>query len=268
MSIPHLFDYATFSWVHWDGNSSAVMGRDFAQAIALGADFIPETMESTVLPHNLIALELAARSLASPAWPAETLGPIDETKAARGEEIYARHCLECHSEETLTPVDEIGTDPRRAMHYAALEQDGKSYAELLIEIGGAVSRAGLTAHGVTEAELEPIERSKDPTWRITNAYHTRRLSGIWASPPYLHNGSVPTLWDLLQPSSERPMEFQVGRELDPAKVGIDAAEPAGRRLDLQGRRDREFERRSRVRRRSQRRREVGPSRIPQVLMSW
>lgn len=53
------------------------------------------------------------------------------------------------------------------------------------------------------------------------AYKARSLNGIWATAPYLHNGSVPTLYDLLKPQEERPSEFMVGsREFDPVKVGF------------------------------------------------
>jgi hypothetical protein len=52
------------------------------------------------------------------------------------------------------------------------------------------------------------------------AYKARPLDGIWATAPYLHNGSVPTLYDLLLPASQRPTRFNVGtREYDPVKVG-------------------------------------------------
>lgn len=52
------------------------------------------------------------------------------------------------------------------------------------------------------------------------AYKARPLNGIWATAPYLHNGSVPTLYDLLQTASQRPKRFAVGRlEFDPVKVG-------------------------------------------------
>ena len=63
-----------------------------------------------------------------------------------------------------------------------------------------------------------------------NSYKARPLNGIWATAPYLHNGSVPTLYDLLLPKKRdgdpddgeyRPEEFQVGsREFDPVKVGL------------------------------------------------
>jgi hypothetical protein len=51
-------------------------------------------------------------------------------------------------------------------------------------------------------------------------YKARPLTGIWATAPYLHNGSVPTLYDLLLPPDQRPQSFFVGsREFDPDKVG-------------------------------------------------
>lgn len=52
------------------------------------------------------------------------------------------------------------------------------------------------------------------------AYKARPLTGIWASAPYLHNGSVPTLYDLLLPPEQRPQVFYTGsREFDPQRVG-------------------------------------------------
>jgi mono/diheme cytochrome c family protein len=54
------------------------------------------------------------------------------------------------------------------------------------------------------------------------AYESRVLSGIWATAPYLHNGSVPNLWELLTPAKQRKGTFMVGsRTFDPQKVGYD-----------------------------------------------
>ena len=48
------------------------------------------------------------------------------------------------------------------------------------------------------------------------------LDGIWATAPYLHNGSVPTLRALLAPPDQRPKTFYVGsRDFDPVNVGYD-----------------------------------------------
>jgi hypothetical protein len=51
-------------------------------------------------------------------------------------------------------------------------------------------------------------------------YESRVLEGIWATAPYLHNGSVPTLTDLLKPVAERTPAFKVGPAYDPATVGL------------------------------------------------
>jgi hypothetical protein len=56
--------------------------------------------------------------------------------------------------------------------------------------------------------------------RATLQYKARPLNGIWATPPYLHNGSVPNLYALLSPVAERPSVFYLGnREYDPVYVG-------------------------------------------------
>jgi mono/diheme cytochrome c family protein len=55
------------------------------------------------------------------------------------------------------------------------------------------------------------------------AYESRVLNGIWATAPYLHNGSVPNLWELLKPAKDRRTSFMVGsRVFDPKNVGYDA----------------------------------------------
>lgn len=60
-------------------------------------------------------------------------------------------------------------------------------------------------------------------------YEARVLRGIWAAAPYLHNGSVPTLADLLEPADRRPAAFAVGPEYDPERVGLAAVQaPASR----------------------------------------
>jgi hypothetical protein len=52
------------------------------------------------------------------------------------------------------------------------------------------------------------------------AYEARVLQGIWAAAPYLHNGSVPTLTELLKPAAQRVKQFKIGPAYDPASVGL------------------------------------------------
>lgn len=80
------------------------------------------------------------------------------------------------------------------------------------------------------------DTSDDPYASLLS-YKARSLNGIWATGPYLHNGSVPTLYDLLLPKKRkgdsdngeyRPDKFQVGsREFDPLKVGLKSDEYNG-----------------------------------------
>src|SRR6185436_19379641 len=58
-------------------------------------------------------------------------------------------------------------------------------------------------------------------FRKTFGYANMPLDGLWLRAPYLHNGSVPTLRDLLEPSAKRPKSFYRGNDLyDPVNVGF------------------------------------------------
>lgn len=56
------------------------------------------------------------------------------------------------------------------------------------------------------------------------AYEARVLQGIWAAAPYLHNGSVPTLAELLKPAAQRTSQFSVGAKYDVDNVGLAATQ--------------------------------------------
>ena len=80
-------------------------------------------------------------------------------------------------------------------------------------------------------------------FRKTFGYANAPLDGIWLRAPYLHNGSVPTLRDLLEPPDKRPTQFRRGYDVyDPSKVGweykkeIEPAESAITNPHLAGRR--------------------------------
>lgn len=71
---------------------------------------------------------------------------------------------------------------------------------------------GLSHHGQDAACLETLQ---------TAQYRARPLNGVWATGPFLHNGSVPTLMDLLMPAEKRPTSFIVGNsDFDPVNVGF------------------------------------------------
>jgi len=132
--------------------------------------------------------------------------PVDLIKAQYGATIYKAYCAACHGVNgsdfsgeyvgKVTPLNEIGTDPNRLNSFtpALAENLGTPYAGT------------------------PYKFSH---FRKTRGYANSPLDGLWLRAPYLHNGSVPTLWDLLQPASQRPTLFYRGNDLyDPVKLGF------------------------------------------------
>jgi hypothetical protein len=77
-------------------------------------------------------------------------------------------------------------------------------------------------NGIPEAERQRMNGNRPNCLQAKMVYKARPLDGIWATAPYLHNGSVPNLWALLSPVDERPKEFCLGsRQFDPKNVGYE-----------------------------------------------
>jgi hypothetical protein len=67
----------------------------------------------------------------------------------------------------------------------------------------------------------PQGDAKKPQGDANLSYRARPLNGVWATAPYLHNGSVPSLWWMLTPQAQRPKQFCMGfRDFDPQQVGF------------------------------------------------
>jgi cytochrome c553 len=139
-------------------------------------------------------------SLRPPKWP----WPVDRELAARGEAVFAANCAECHGTygpdesypQRVVPLDEVGTDPVRL---------GAISEEFLRQM----RRSWLTDHGRGEDVTEPA------------GYVAPPLDGVWASAPYFHNGSVPTLWHVLHPD-ERPKVWRRTEDgYDRERVGLE-----------------------------------------------
>jgi hypothetical protein len=68
---------------------------------------------------------------------------------------------------------------------------------------------------------KPQDSAKQPQDGENLSYRARPLNGVWATAPYLHNGSVPSLWWMLMPAAQRPTQFCMGfRDFDPQQVGF------------------------------------------------
>lgn len=186
--------------------------------------------------------------LQAPRWPEQILGPLDRNRVARGAAVYAGHCASCHAlsdretkrelRTTLVAVDSIGTDPRTARNFLGAEADtgilqGRRQGVVAGEPFGARAQTiQLVVHAAVGAALQhPLAATRDavtgyhPVIKAAidqhpDHYKARPLDGVWATAPYLHNGSVPSLAELLKPPAERVRRFGVGqREYDPAAVG-------------------------------------------------
>jgi mono/diheme cytochrome c family protein len=85
-------------------------------------------------------------------------------------------------------------------------------------------KTGVLLKGKVASEIEGAVR-KPPAPTVNDKpfrFESRVLQGIWATAPYLHNGSVPTLADLLKTQAERPKAFKLGPAYDTTNVGMAA----------------------------------------------
>jgi hypothetical protein len=177
--------------LHWDGDNKSVHERNLSAA--LGAGVTPVTADL----ERIKRIEDWLWELPPPAYPYA----INQELAAKGQPIYQNNCASCHAfggakVGKVTPIGEIGTDPHRL--------DSYTY-ELL-------SNQNTLFVGTPE-------RFKN--FRKTNGYANMPLDGIWLRSPYLHNGSVPTLRDLLEAPDNRPQVFYRGYDVfDQENVGF------------------------------------------------
>jgi mono/diheme cytochrome c family protein len=217
--------------------------------------------DSSVEVNNLGRLEEWLKTLRAPAWPTGVFPAVDGKKAARGQLVYQQNCVQCHQviartatdttyDAVMVPVSEIGTDPTsvdnlltRTGATGVLEGHNKlilgggtfgpqaTGVEILANavIGTILEDLGQTIMaGLEEYMKVPKAPKFDP-----RSYKARPLNGIWATAPYLHNGSVPNLYQLLLPAAQRVKSFGVGsRNFDPVNVGFETTiAPGGYTLD-------------------------------------
>jgi hypothetical protein len=206
-----------FVWIHYDGNTNSILERNIGQALGMGAVYNPDTYESTLRIENLSRLELLTHKLEAPKWPANIFGLIDASKAKVGEKIFSDLCHDCH-QNRLYGLSDVGTDPQRALSFGRPVAGGVAFPAAIKPILDGLKARAFADDGISPADQADMD-AKPVIWRATGQYLARPLAGVWATGPYLHNGSVPTLWDLLHPA-QRPAKFIVGsREYDPTKVG-------------------------------------------------
>lgn len=131
---------------------------------------------------------------------------IDRAKADAGAQLFTSLCADCHASDRtgrIVPVAEIGTDRERMDTWNE---------RAAAEANRVVDDMGIERKGLVEAPM--------------SGYVAQFLDGIWLRAPYLHNGSVPTLYDMLLPPAQRPKTFYRGYNVyDPVKVGFVTSGP-------------------------------------------
>lgn len=210
---------------------------------------------------NLEKIESALRRLAPPKWPEEVLGKIDRQKAVKGKALFVSLCAGCHNvwpytwtepnkygkrfiRVGLVPQTDVGTDPGQfddlrpfaitgqLTPYLPVPYRGKEIIPTGVLYSVLQDRILATALGqlkLTETESADLHGYREfplPPPPL-GVYKSAPRDGVRATPPFLHNGSVPNLYEMLIPAKERTKRFYVGREFDPVKVGLDTSGKSG-----------------------------------------
>jgi hypothetical protein len=216
---------------------------------------------STVRVDSLRKIEDWLKTLRSPRWPAD-FPAIDQEAANKGREIYKNKCLNCHAL--------IGQGGAAVL--SDTKTDRRTWDNFFLRSGPSGKLEGAFANVVDVTERTRIGPTADAATMLRNAvagtivgvwkepppdvlsqvrfkaapprivpevaappaarYKARPLDGIWATAPYLHNGSVPNLDELLQPASKRSKSFSIGvRTFDPEHVGFVTDSPGFPKLD-------------------------------------
>jgi hypothetical protein len=187
------------TWVHWDGNTRSPIARNLLASLGLGAPL--HGKRGDLQFADVKRQTDLSEKIAPPKYPFK----IDNEAAHRGESLFAANCNSCHggpeSDKRLFPVAEVGTDPHRAGMFTQKLADG--FNKFLAEL-----------------EAEGYQAPKELGVRSTGKYWAPTLSGVWARSPYLHNGSIRTMRELLNSPGQRAQSFHRGsRVFDEKEMG-------------------------------------------------
>lgn len=192
--------------MNWDGATPSARSVIIDSALGLGA------RPGEPFLKRMKELEAWLSKLAPPPYPY----PVNNALAATGKKIYAQYCAECHEPGQaragkVIPIEEIATDRERL--------------DTWTQAGADAANAKVKSMGIDRIPMVK-----------TNGYVGEPLDGLWLRAPYLHNGSVPNLHDLLEPPAKRSKVFYRGYDVyDPKNVGFmtqgEAAQREGSRFD-------------------------------------
>ena len=251
VSYPALWDTPFFDWVQYNAAIRQPMARNSIEALGVGVPVTlkgpKENLYKSSLPvENLYLIEESLKQLKSPTWPGDILPPIDTAKAAEGRKLYRKYCERCHAllekrgeprpiTVTLVSLDTIGTDPNTATGFferqvitGDLGLGTVKYFDALRILTTEVLARRYEDLNIPPERQEIMNGGRPNDWRAPLAYRARPHNGIWATAPFLHNGSVPNLYQMLIPAHRRDKTFYVGNlDFDPRHVGFETKEFEG-----------------------------------------
>jgi len=179
--VPPLWHVQKKNALYYNGMGRGDFRKQFMQASLAG---VRDTLQARQILNNFEDVLTWMHSLEAPKFPKS----IDTDLAERGQAVFETNCSKCHgyygeNEEypnKLISLEKVGTDP--------------FYAQYFMRTGGLSDwyNASWYANTAPYSKHEPKA-----------GYVAPPLDGIWATAPYLHNASVPTLEDLLD-SKQRP----------------------------------------------------------------
>lgn len=255
VNFPYLWDIWKFDWVQYNGSVHQPMARNVGEALGVRArtNFVtvngdpipqPDNWDTSIPVTNLKDIEERLWHLTAPKWPAAIFGAYDQAKAEQGRALFEENCSHCHAPRpikegqnekakwavTMVPLERIGTDPTAAGNFADTVVDptkltGKpgdiDPATGLYVVTTGVKDRAYDLLGLNEQQRQDYDGfGRENLVRAPCAYKARPLDGVWATPPYLHNGAVPNVYELLSPLAERSKSFWLGNyEYDPATLG-------------------------------------------------
>ena len=203
MDAPAWWHYRTRKSLYADG--FAAKGHRMLMQFLLVKENGPEKFAEWEDEFRDIEAWIAA--LEPPQWP----GTIDAALAATGKTTFAAHCASCHGTygpdgsypERLVPIDEIGTDRVRLDSLTSKERSDLN--------------ASWFGHMGADGQ-ELADRAAG------TGYVAPPLDGVWATAPYFHNGSVPTLWHVLHPGKRPAVWRRSPTGYDESRVGLEVEE--------------------------------------------
>ena len=186
-------------WVHWDGNTQSPIGRNLLASLGLGAPLIGKHADLNFA--DVQRQTDLGEGIHAPRYPLA----VNARAAKAGARHFQAICASCHDvpegDQRLHTVDEVGTDSLRAKLFT------QHQADLFNAFLSSLETPGYTP-------------SKTPGLRSTQKYWAPSLAGVWARSPYLHDGSVRTLSQLLTPPADRAKNFHRGSHIyDPVQMG-------------------------------------------------